>query len=72
MRANKDLAKAKMQISVALGEQRAAVSRREADAPRTQQAEEATGQALGTKKPRAGGPGGVSRVYEARWRAGMR
>ena len=36
MMANKDLAKAKMKVAVALGEQRAAVSRREADARREQ------------------------------------
>lgn len=36
MRSDKDLAKAKMKVAVALGEQRAAETRREADARREQ------------------------------------
>lgn len=59
MRSDKDLAKAKIRVAVALSEQRAAATHREADAKR-EQLGRALGslkrqmrEAKGTKKPRA-------------------
>ncbi len=60
MRSDKDLAKAKMRVAVALGEQRAAATHREADAKRERlrralgSLKRQMGEAKGMKKPRDG------------------